>query len=115
MRRPRILIVDDDRNARDALRELLADAGWEVETASSACEALALVDRFAPSVLLTDWRMPKIDGRQLAEAIGKERAPEVVFMSAWPPPSGEQRPWLAKPLDVGALLTTIGHLVALRA
>jgi CheY-like chemotaxis protein len=57
MNRSRILVVDDEANARGALVELLCDAGYEVAVAASGDEALKLVDSFHPHVLLTDARM----------------------------------------------------------
>lgn len=112
MKRARVLVVDDDRSARDALRELLSDAGYDVLVAADGVEGLALVDSFRPTVLVTDVRMPKMDGQQLAAASRQRLSPpSVVFMSAYPRPHNEQSPWLSKPLDLGALLSAISRIV----
>jgi CheY-like chemotaxis protein len=111
MYRPRVLVVDDEANARNALSELLCDSGYDVAVAANGADGLALIDSFHPDVLLTDVRMPGMSGIELAQASrGKLRAPQVVFMSAHAPPLATTLPWLAKPLDFGELLATLGRL-----
>jgi two-component system response regulator AtoC len=80
----RILVVDDEENLRLVLRTLLRRAGYEVETAESAEEALARVESFAPDVVLTDVRMPKQSGLDLL-ALLREKNVEttVIVMSAY--------------------------------
>ena len=58
----RILVVDDEVNARTALVELLRDEGYAVEAAADAFKALAKVADFAPDLVLTDLKMPGMDG-----------------------------------------------------
>src|SRR5262245_39848930 len=77
MERGRILIVDDEANARTALAELLRDEGYSVETAADGFKALPKLDDFAPDLVLTDLKMPGMDGIDLMrKAI--ERDPECV-------------------------------------
>src|SRR3970040_1082715 len=52
----RILVVDDEANARLALAELLRDEGYDVETAADAFKALGKLDEFAPHLGLTDLK-----------------------------------------------------------
>ena len=73
--RGRILIVDDEVNARTALAELLRDEGYSVETAADGFKALPRLDDFNPDVLLTDLKMPGMDGIALMRK-SKEREPE---------------------------------------
>ena len=61
----RVLVVDDEENLRVVLRTFLRRNGYEVETAANGEEALGLVDRFGPDVILTDVRMPKLGGLDL--------------------------------------------------
>jgi CheY-like chemotaxis protein len=111
--RPRVLVVDDEANARNALGELLDDAGYDVALAASGGEGLALVDTFHPDVLLTDALMPGMGGAELAaRARARPWAPRVVFMSAYPQQGDGAAPWLAKPLRVDELLATIGELLS---
>jgi DNA-binding NtrC family response regulator len=63
--RGRILIVDDEANARTALADLLRDEGYSVETAADGFKALPKLEDFAPDLLLTDLRMPGMDGLDL--------------------------------------------------
>jgi CheY-like chemotaxis protein len=63
----RVLVVDDEVNARTALAELLRDDGLDVETAADAFKALGKLDAFAPHVILTDLQMPGMDGITLLE------------------------------------------------
>jgi DNA-binding NtrC family response regulator len=61
----RILIVDDEVNARTALAELLREEGYAVETAADGFKALPKLQDFAPDLVLTDLRMPGMDGLEL--------------------------------------------------
>ena len=61
----RILVVDDDADAREVVSAILSQAGAEVATASSAPQAIDLVDRWVPNVLISDIGMPQEDGYQL--------------------------------------------------
>ena len=65
----RVLIVDDDRDGRDLVAAVVADAGGIVETAESAVEAFAAVARFRPQVLVSDVGMPDEDGYSLIRRI----------------------------------------------
>jgi DNA-binding NtrC family response regulator len=61
----RILVVDDEANARAALAELLREEGYAVETAADAFKALPKLEEFEPELLLTDLKMPGMDGISL--------------------------------------------------
>jgi CheY-like chemotaxis protein len=67
--RLRVLIADDDADTADSLAMLLKIWGYEVWTAYTGGEALAMAFRFQPDVLLTDVAMPDLDGLGLARAI----------------------------------------------
>jgi two-component system response regulator HydG len=66
----RILVVDDEGNARTALAEILRQEGFAVETAADGFKALARMDEFTPDLVLTDLKMPGMDG---VELLGKVR------------------------------------------
>jgi DNA-binding NtrC family response regulator len=72
-----LLIVDDETALREAIAERLADHGFIVEQAGSGEDALRRLAEFAFDVLITDLRLPGIDGRQVLEA-ALERYPEIV-------------------------------------
>ena len=85
MPRHRILVVDDEENLRDVLVEVLKRDGHEVDSAGDGAEALRLLGERRYDLVLTDLRMPGIEGPQLYQAI-RERHPDapprVIFMSA---------------------------------
>ncbi len=75
----RILVVDDEPNARSALRAILAEEGYEVAEAGDGEEALAALPGFAPDVVLLDVRMPKLDGLSMLEQ-AKASGSEATFV-----------------------------------
>ncbi|MBN2194494.1 MAG: sigma-54-dependent Fis family transcriptional regulator [Polyangiaceae bacterium] len=80
----RVLVVDDEENLRVVLRTLLRRHGYEVETAASGEEALALVDAFGPDYVLTDVRMPRMGGLDLLATLrAKHNDATVIVMSAY--------------------------------
>jgi PAS domain S-box-containing protein len=75
-----ILVVDDDRDARELMARILTDCHASVRTAASAREALAMVRAAAPDLLITDLGMPEVDGFGLlawVRALGREHGGSV--------------------------------------
>jgi two-component system response regulator AtoC len=80
----RVLVVDDEENIRLVLRTLLRKHGFEVETASSAEDALARFDAIAPDFVLADVRMSGMSGIEMLGALrDKGATPVVIVMSAY--------------------------------
>ena len=113
----RILIVDDEANAREALAELLRDEGYETRTAADGSKGLAMLETFRPDVVLTDLKMPVLDGIGLIEQ-GKPRAPHVAFIvmtafgtieTAVDAVKKGAENYLTKPLDVEAVSVLVGR------
>ena len=79
-----ILVVDDDRSNRQTLRRILTKAGYEVEDAANGKEALERLRARATSLILTDLKMPGMDGVELLRA-SRMVSPdtEVVLMTAY--------------------------------
>ena len=78
------LVVDDELEVRETLAEILMSAGHRVVTAASGREALERMGEERFDVILTDIRMPDLDGRALYREIERrwpERAARVVFVS----------------------------------
>ncbi len=76
----RILVVDDESGAREGLRRLLEAWGYEAETAASADEALARLERVAPTAVITDLVMPGMDGLEFVRRLQAEHpVPVIVF------------------------------------
>jgi two-component system response regulator AtoC len=80
----RVLVVDDEENIRLVLKTLLKRHGYDVEVADSGEAALGLVDAFGPDVILTDVRMPKMNGLDLLATLkAKQNSATVIVMSAY--------------------------------
>jgi two-component system LytT family response regulator len=81
----RTIIVDDERMARTRLRRMLENDP-EVDIVAECGDGLAAVDAVradAPDLLLLDIQMPGMDGFGVLEALGQDRTPEVVFITAY--------------------------------
>jgi CheY-like chemotaxis protein len=101
--RARILVIEDDPYAREALSLLLHYYGYDVVAASNGADGLALVSDGAPDLVVTDWRMPGLSGLALCRALRARRhtMPIVVVTSAEEVFSHDQpvNARLRKPLD----------------
>ncbi len=64
-----ILVVDDDADFREALCEVLVEAGYPVEQAGDGAQALAKVAEEVPGIILLDLKMPGIDGWGVMERL----------------------------------------------
>jgi len=69
MNQERILIVEDEANERTGLAELVSSWGYRTDTAGDGVEALEKVGTFAPSIVITDIKMPRMDGMELVEKL----------------------------------------------
>jgi DNA-binding NtrC family response regulator len=115
----RILVVDDEVNARTALAELLRDEGYEVETAADAFKALGKLDAFTPDAVVTDLKMPGMDGIELVKKVrAAEDAPAVVVMTAFGAVQSAvdamragAADYLTKPINFEELLVVLGRVL----
>jgi DNA-binding NarL/FixJ family response regulator len=102
-RRPRVLLVEDDRSLREALRDMLVDEGVEVVgEAGDGGEGVDLAIRLHPDVVLMDLRMPVMCGLEATKRI-KESLPstQVVILTAYEDPALKDG---AREVDVYAYL-----------
>jgi DNA-binding NtrC family response regulator len=72
-----LLLVEDEAALREAVAEQLADRGYQVEQAGSGEAALARIADFAFDIIITDLRLPGIDGSSLVQA-AVERYPDII-------------------------------------
>ncbi len=63
----KVLIVEDEENERTGLAELVSAWGYRVETALDGVEALEQISQWAPSIVITDMKMPRMGGLELLE------------------------------------------------
>ncbi len=80
-----VLVVDDEAIVRESCRRVLTDAGYRVRTVSSGHEALVAVQGQEFDLVLTDIRMPDMDGLDVAEAL-QHQSPgiKVVIITGYP-------------------------------
>jgi len=122
----RVLVVDDQPDARDLIARVLGDCAAVVMTAASAEEAVALVEAERPDVLVSDIGMPDTDGYELlrrVRALGPERGGKVPAIALTAFARSEDRTrtlragflvHVSKPVDASELIATIAS-VARRA
>ena len=83
----KILVVDDEANARQTLAMLLEESGFEVRAASDGIKALGILkSEWTPDIVLTDLRMPLMDGFELIRKIKESNTmeqPAIVVMTAF--------------------------------
>jgi DNA-binding NtrC family response regulator len=80
MKSGKILVVDDEHAERDGLARMVGQWGYEVETASSGEEALALIESQHPAVVLTDLVLPEMDGLTLLQKLRETGRPPIVLL-----------------------------------
>ena len=118
----RVLVVDDELDARELIAEILSNAGVKVRTAASAVEALREMDSFAPDILVCDVGMPGTDGFALMQrirALPPERGGRVRAAAVTAYARGEDRRralavgfnlHLSKPVDPTELIVSVARL-----
>ena len=80
----KILVVDDQRSVRLMIESILSDSPtqFEVLMASNGCEAISVVDRHQPAVVITDIVMPEMDGFELIQQLSKrDKPPRIIAMT----------------------------------
>jgi PAS domain S-box-containing protein len=118
----RVLVVDDESDARGLLARLFADCGAQVHTAASVPEALATIDSAPPDLLVSDIGMPGVDGYELirrVRSLAADRGGRIpaVALTAFARSSDRTRALLAgydshlaKPIEPAELLAVVAAL-----
>jgi two-component system, NtrC family, response regulator HydG len=118
--KPRILVVDDDPGVRYTLREILESADTEVFDVEDGIAALAWLGRERADLVITDLRMPRLDGMKLLGQMGAlPDRPKVIVLTA----HGSERhaveamklgafDYFAKPFDADVVLAGVERAVA---
>lgn len=83
MKKNRILIVDDNVNMGITLQDILIDEGYDVLVANNGQEALNIIADEVPHLIITDLKMPNINGLELLELV-KHQYPDIgiIMMTA---------------------------------
>jgi DNA-binding NtrC family response regulator len=76
----KVLIVEDEAHARNGLTELVASWGFRAESAADGVEGLERVRQWSPGIVVTDLKMPRMDGMELLARIKELQQPVVVVM-----------------------------------
>jgi len=120
MSKIRILVVDDEATARNGLAKLLEQEGYVVETAADGVEALAAISDNPPGLIISDLKMPNMDGMELLKQL-RERGvetPTVVatafgeVATAVAAMRAGAEDYLTKPIDFDALLLVVERTLA---
>jgi DNA-binding NtrC family response regulator len=116
-----VLIVDDDHNFRETLRELLSDAGYETRIATNADEGIASLKAMTPDLTLCDWKMPGGGGEQFLKSLQSEglliTVPVIIMTAHGTGPNALQAmqlgayDFITKPLDIDLALATVARAI----
>jgi two-component system chemotaxis response regulator CheY len=112
-----ILILEDDLPMAGMLVEVLTDAHYAVGHAANGRAGLALMASGQPRLVLSDVRMPEVDGISFARQLRARTdlpQPPIVFMTAHTdmlPQAGQNVTFLAKPFDLATLVAQVQALV----
>src|SRR5690348_16313343 len=120
----KVLVVDDDEDIRDVLRELLAEEGFYVRTAQDGREALEILKEESGWIVLLDMRMPVLDGVAVLRELERNRrlqaANKIAIMSAgWDQPQDSSRlqnelvkAFLPKPFELETVVDVVHQLAS---
>jgi two-component system phosphate regulon response regulator PhoB len=117
-----ILVVDDEPDTVDLLHVTLAAQGWRVLSAYDGPQALALLERERPGLILLDLMLPGLSGFEVLEALGRDdetaRIPVVVLSARGDDASVRRglalgaRRFLSKPFELRALVAEVQRQLA---
>jgi DNA-binding NtrC family response regulator len=121
MNQEKILIVEDEENERTGLAELVSAWGYRAETARDGAEGLEKVSNWAPSIVVTDLKMPRMGGLELLEKLSNEAQTMAVVVvtaqgtieSAVQAMRMGAYDYITKPIDTDRLRTILQNASAL--
>lgn len=79
MKKDKVLIVEDEKDTQFILDKLLSKNNYEVITANNGKEALEVLKKFVPKVILADWTMPVIDGLELCNILKADESYKLIY------------------------------------
>ncbi len=109
-----VLVVDDEPAIRNLERLILKSAGYQVLTASNGAEALELLERSHPAIVVLDMQMPVMDGRSLFKTLDRRGERPAVLVVANEAGRAQRElgaeGWLEKPFAPEDLIAGIESL-----
>lgn len=123
MHQPSILVVDDELLIRDLLYDFFSGQGWQIAVAENSEKALKILHDKKVDLVLTDIKMPELDGLQLAAKL-KETDPAlpVVVMTGYPSVESavsalraKVEDYVIKPFNINQLFKLIETTIQRRA
>lgn len=108
-----ILVVDDEFDSRRALEILLQLHGFEVTPAANGDEALQVLRNRDVDIIVTDWMMPVMSGKELIERVRADQRTIVVLTAAVESVRSQRPPCalvMGKPYDIWTLLDEIARI-----
>ena len=121
MNHEKVLIVEDEENERTGLAELITGWGYRAETAKDGAEGLEKVTAWAPSIVVTDMKMPRMGGLELLEKLATDAQTMAVIVvtaqgtidSAVQAMRMGAYDYITKPIDTNRLRTILQNASAL--
>lgn len=120
MSQPSIMVVDDELLIRDLLYDFFTGQGWDITVAESGPRALAILQEKPVDVVLSDIKMPDMDGLQLADELHRVYpGVPVVLMTGYPSVESavsalraRVEDYIIKPFNINQLFKLIDATVA---
>lgn len=119
--RPRILLVDDEPNILMSLEFLMKKKGYEVFIARNGAEAIELIRKEMPHIILLDIMMPEVDGYEVCELVKKNSSLQhirVIFLTAKSKETDVEKGYrlgadlyITKPFSTRELMERIGEFL----
>jgi CheY-like chemotaxis protein len=112
----KVLVVDDDDEVADVVRQVLREAGYSVATVRHGAQALELVEHIAPDLILLDLSMPIMDGWSFVTQYRRSAKPgaRIFLLTANPQASQIAETlradgYIQKPFDIQGLVSIVGQ------
>lgn len=115
---PEVLLVEDEDDLREAIRDILSAKGCRVDAAASGTEALRHVLAREYHMVISDIRLPGMNGLELTRLLSRRtQSPQIILITAFPGPDTEKEAYRAgathfmpKPISLAGLANLVSRL-----
>lgn len=114
MEKKKIMVVDDKRQMRKLLGDYLSLYGYKVTLCDNGIQALSQINKEEFDLIITDFKMPKMNGLELTRNIKASMSVPVIIMTGTPALLLGENPAnivINKPFDIEELIKTIEELI----